>query len=274
MPKPKSNAPPPKAVVQPRSAAVPRPAPPVFRVPPSARSAAPPVYRPGTGAPQLKPAPPVYRPVPAGVQRKISAEQAEEIARANPMTVNDLRAYTTGLYYAGKMPAEYEDSEEERLMIGKAIIKIGLEPKKKKEADDITSEYNARYACVLQAVIYIKGTVFGKSSPKDLHDLIWSDKSKAQFKQYDDDSVTPAFYRAAGLNPVAYPEGSTMDDLPGSLAIGKYAVGVKGTVEDHMYILEKTGKSAFAWKEFDQINFRGFKDARINKAGLITSVSG
>src|SRR4051812_45775706 len=108
------------------------------------------------------------------MQRKISAAQAEEIALAHPMKVNDLMAYTQELYYAGKMPADYEDTQEEKLLIGKAHINIGLEPKKKKEADDITLVYNARYACVLQAVIFIKGTVFGKSSPKDLHDLIWS----------------------------------------------------------------------------------------------------
>jgi hypothetical protein len=160
------------------------------------------------------------------------------------------------------------------LLIGKALIKVGLQQKKKKEADDITSVYNARFACVLQAVIYIKGAVFGKASPKDLHDLIWSDKSKAQYRQYDDDSVTPDFYRAAGLNPVAFAADSTMETLPDTLANGKYAVGVKGSVEDHMYILDKTGKNAFAWKEFDQINLRGFQDARINKNGKIDSVYG
>lgn len=268
------------------------------------RQPAPPVYRPAATAPQAKPnglgtAPPVYRPAapliasrpavptrtgvvsqarfaPRGagaVQRKITPEIADGIVRGNPMKVNDLKDYIDDLLHQGKLPKEYDYTQEEELMIGKALIKVGLQTPKKKEADDITIDFKPSYACVLQTVIYIKGTVFGKSSPKDLHDLIWSDKSKTQFRQYDDDSVTPDFYRAAGLTPKPFAADAVMATLPDTLPIGKYAVGVKGTVENHMYILDKTAKEA-NWKEFDQLGGRGFQDARVNKNGKIDSVYG
>jgi hypothetical protein len=275
----------PPAAFRPKNAAKPAP-PPVYRPGPppvsqlkqnSPVGTAPPVYRPAPPAPiQQRPAPPVFKPPTAhplmlkpGVIQRSPETAAQALFEKGYKVVkkSDLKG-------AFAKQHDVTDKEVEAVQTALTALREATPAKKRVEADDITSDYNPRFACVLQTVIYIKGTVFGKSSPKELHELIWAEKGKLQpYRQYDDDSVTPLFYTACGLTAKKFPADSTMETLPANLAAGKYAVGVSGTVEDHMYILDVT-KDGFAWKEYDQNSQRGFKDARINKNGEIKSVYG
>lgn len=139
------------------------------------------------------------------------------------------------------------------------------------EPDDITVKYNVAYACVLQTAIYIKGAVWGVSSPKALHDLIWSDDSKKAYRQYDDDKVTPSFFEAIGMVKVQIPTGTKPKDILTYLDADKrYAVSVRGSVEDHSLILDKG-----VWKEYRQMGSgTGFKEASPDKNTEIKFVYG
>ena len=129
-------------------------------------------------------------------------------------------------------------------------------------------EYNVAYACVLQAIIYLKVTAWGKSSPKDLHTLIWTDQAKKQYRQYDDDKVIPSLLTAVGLSAVEIEAGTTVQDVEDTFGAGKYFVSVKGSVEDHSLILDSG-----AWKEYNQTGSgSGFKAARTDKNAEVKSV--
>lgn len=110
-------------------------------------------------------------------------------------------------------------------------VTIGQETPTKIELSDILPTYNAKLACVLQALIKLKGNVFGKSSPSDLHDHIYEEEDLAAYREYDLDDVYPALYKKVGLAATAANDGKLKDIVQG-LTVGK------------KYIFEATPMSA------------------------------
>jgi hypothetical protein len=234
----------------------------------------PPVYRPHRSPRPLQPktgmvapsVPPVYRPLrpPAvgAIQRTIDSA-AEELRQGGIITVKNSHLTKPFLTKHGIKKTDLAAIQKRMTELRDATPKAA-----KVEPDDITSEYNVAYACVLQAIIYLKVTAWGKSSPKDLHTLIWTDQAKKQYRQYDDDKVIPSLLTAVGLSAVEIEAGTTVQDVEDTFGAGKYFVSVKGSVEDHSLILDSG-----AWKEYNQTGSgSGFKAARTDKNAEVKSV--
>lgn len=148
----------------------------------------------------------------------------------------------------------------------RAVVKDYKSDDKKPDIPpDIAQKFNPRKACVLQSLIYVKKDVWGKKSAKDLHELIW--KSRPEYKQYSDDGIMDTLYAAAGMTKVTTHNGKKAEALAEELSSGTYLVAIGGSSEDHVVILENG-----AWKEYDQLGGRGFNEANVSKAAVVTAV--
>jgi hypothetical protein len=145
---------------------------------------------------------------------------------------------------------------------------VGGYGKEKKELPlDISEKYNPQKACVLQALISVKGEVFGVKSSKDLHEVIF--KKYQDFCQYSEDSVMLELFKNAGLTRIDISEGdTTIEKLKANFKVGKYLVTVKGSVEDHVVIWTRE-KSTDEWIEYKQTGggggYRQYKPSEQDK---------
>ncbi len=89
------------------------------------------------------------------------------------------------------------------------------------EVSDVLPTYNPKYACVLQALVNLKKTVFGKNTAKELHNELFANKDYAKYKEYDLDDVYPTLYQAAGLS-VTKAEDEKLEYVVDKLPVNKY----------------------------------------------------
>lgn len=119
------------------------------------------------------------------------------------------------------------------------------------ELSDVLPTYNAKYACVLQALIKLKGTVLGKSTPEALHDHIYATENLAAYKEYDLDSVYPGLYGHVGLTSTSADNGKLKDVAQG-LTPGKYifeAASITSGSSGHNFVVQviKQSKNKKTW---------------------------
>jgi hypothetical protein len=156
-------------------------------------------------------------------------------------------------------------------LAGKDKPKKGQEAATKAVTEDITSEYKSQKACVLQAVIKVKGTVLGEKSAKLLHDKIWREKDLAPYRQYSDDAVSPKFFAHVGLASIPQYAGKLAHDVADEVAAGTFVVVLGGSGEDHVVVLEKA-KKTITWLDYEQIKGTGFKEAKIGKDAKVLQI--
>ena len=133
----------------------------------------------------------------------------------------------------------------------------------KYEISDITNEYDVTLACVLQALIAMKGgTVDGKSSAIELHNHYWS--TKPDYRYYDLDEVYPKVYSAQGLSKVNGGDAK-LSDLVETLESGeKYIMVAGGDGSGHNFCVQvKTvGKNRSQHNTYTPLEDEGNAHAR------------
>jgi hypothetical protein len=100
------------------------------------------------------------------------------------------------------------------------------------ESSDISSEYNVKRGCALQALINFQGTVLDQDSAEALHDHIWATEDLAAYKNYDVD--WEKLYAHVGITMTTEHAGKKASALP----YGKFICEVAG----HMMVVTSSKK--------------------------------
>lgn len=125
------------------------------------------------------------------------------------------------------------------------------------EGDDglnVGSDYDQGLACTLFALLAVKGSYLGASTPEELHNIF---QSISKFKAYDEDANVGLIRMQAGLHYSTTYKGKTVKQMVDSLGEGergrKFIIDMDG--EAHTFAL----KYVDGWKRFDNGSSQGYK---------------
>jgi len=99
--------------------------------------------------------------------------------------------------------------------------------------------YRVAYGCVLQSLCRHPTSGVPKNKPSEFHDLIWSDQAGdlAEFRMYDDDSVSPLLYAKYGFSGTTVNED--LEDWVDGAKNGDYIISINTAgLDGHMVYIK------------------------------------